>query len=205
MKNEILLKLNTPLIALKEIWSYMPDSFITSKWDGTYYTKIGKNNRTEQRPTYLHSSFELNLKKDNPLKLNRDSSGIYVIYDEVSCIYVGKTDKKIIQRFNAHISKITAVNKHNHPNKWQEYARLRYKNRFKDFRKLDEFKMGFYELEKFKDYLNGTSKDELVSEMEALIFFGLKNKNNNNNFLNTLSSISTSENREKWQNFFNLI
>ena len=109
-------KLKTTFVPFTDVWSYSPNED-RKKWDGQYERVDG-----ETRPVDRNASFDLRLISDNALSLTPDSVGIYVIRDELSVIYIGLTDRNIKQRFDAHVSKLTAVNKWLHPVKWQKYA-----------------------------------------------------------------------------------
>jgi hypothetical protein len=136
------------------------------------------------------------------LSLTPDSEGIYVIRDEFSVIYIGLTDRNIKQRFDAHVSKLTAVNKWHHPVKWRKYVIERSKRNGQAFERLDDFQIGFYDLCDFQSILQGTTVKEQVDVMEALVFYGLCVTNPKERFLNTESSVGNRVSREKWEAFF---
>jgi len=199
MKKSILTDLQTELVSFSKVWSYKPNKVI-SDWDGTYCEVIS-GEKKYIRPNDKSYDFTFELLPNNPLGLSLDSIGIYIIYDEISCVYVGLTEGNIDQRFDAHISKLTAKNKHHHPKKWREYVKIRYEKKGEKFYDLEEFKIGFYKLSQFFKYLEGQNNKALVEDMEALVFYGLR-LNNKDRFLNHVPSIGNKKCREKWKQFF---
>lgn len=197
---QILLQPN--LVALTAVWSYQP-SLSDKGWNGSYHA-IQSGSQSYARPARDEGSFELTLRQNNPLGLTRQSIGIYVIYDREQCLYVGKTDTKIEQRFHAHVTKLTATNnkRHHHPKKWQEYARQRWEADHSSLNRLDDFKLGFYDLPDFLKFLDQGTDQEMVNEMEALIYFGLKDLNGKAPRLNTEGQVGHRSAREKWQSVF---
>ena len=200
MKKSILTDLQTELVSFSKVWSYEPNKVIPD-WDGTYCEVISKKNRKYIRPTDKSYDFTFEILPNNPLGLRLDSIGIYIIYDEISCVYVGLTDGKIKQRFDAHISKLTAKHKHHHPKKWREYVKIRYEKKGEKFYDLEEFKIGFYKLSQFFKYLEGQNNKALVEDMETLVYYGLR-LNNKDRFLNHVPSIGNKKCRNKWKQFF---
>jgi len=194
--DEILRKLDVEQVPLSDVWSYSPNGN-RSEWDGQY-EKVGQYTK----PTERGASFSLKLLHGNPLRLTPDSVGIYAIYDDRSCIYVGLTDQKIRQRFNAHVSKLTAVRRHDHPEKWRDYAKARLGSKREKFEVVEEFKLGFFSLGDFELILEGETTKDRVDDMEALIFYGLCVNNPKDRFLNTETSIGTKQSRKKWEAFF---
>ena len=95
--------LDTTFVQLTDVWTYSPNTD-RARWDGNY-----ERVDSEARPTYRNASFDLRLNDGNGLGLTAESVGIYVIRDDISMIYIGKTEKHIGQRFNAHISRFTAA------------------------------------------------------------------------------------------------
>lgn len=188
--------LDTKFVQLTDVWTYSPNTD-RARWDGNY-----ERVDSETRPTYRSASFDLRLNDGNGLGLTAESVGIYVIRDDISMIYIGKTEKHIGQRFNAHISKFTAVRRHHHPKRWRDYARSRLQARGSKFEVLDEFEMSFYDFSDFEAVLKGATIKEQVEDMEALIFFGLCMTNPKERFLNTEGRVGTRESRENWKAFF---
>ena len=201
-KHDIQSALQPNLVALEAVWSYQPSLSDTS-WSGSYHA-IQSGEQSYVRPQRDEVSFELTLRKDNPLGLTRQSIGIYVIYDRERCLYVGKTDTKIEQRFHAHVTKLTATNnkRHHHPKKWQDYARKRWEADRSSLNRLDGFKLGFYDLSDFLKFLDQGTNQAMVNEMEALVYFGLKDLNGNAPLLNTEGQVGHRVAREKWQHVF---
>jgi len=199
MKKSILTDLQTELVSFSKVWSYKPNKVIPD-WDGTYCEVISGKQKYI-RPTDKSYDFTFELLPNNPLGLNLDSIGIYIIYDEISCVYVGLTEGNIYQRFDAHISKLTAKNKHHHPKKWREYVKIRYEKKGEKFYDLEEFKIGFYKLSQFFKYLEGQNNKALVEDMETLVYYGLR-LNNKDRFLNHVPSIGNKKCRNKWKQFF---
>jgi len=189
-------RLKTTFVPLTDVWSYSPNQD-RKEWDGQYERVDG-----ETRPVARNASFDLRLAYGNGLNLTAQSVGIYVIRDDISMIYIGKTEKHIVQRFNAHISKFTAVRRHHHPKRWRDYARSRLQAKGSKFEVLDEFEMSFYDFSDFEAVLKGPTIKEQVKDMEALIFYGLCVTNPKERFLNTEGRVGTRESREKWKAFF---
>jgi len=189
-------KLRTTFVPFTDVWFYSPNED-RKDWDGQYERVDG-----ETRPVDRNASFDLRLISDNALSLTPDSVGIYVIRDELSVIYIGLTDRNIKQRFDAHVSKLTAVNKWHHPVRWQKYVIERSKRNGKAFERLDDFQIGFYDLRDFQSNLQGTTDKEHVHDMEALVFYGLCVTNPKERFLNTESIVGNRASREKWEAFF---
>jgi hypothetical protein len=189
-------RLRTTFIPFTDVWRYSPNRD-RSPWDGSYEIK-----GSYVRPSYRNASFELELLANNRIQLDPRSTGIYVIKDTVSVIYVGLTEKNIRQRFNAHVSKLTAVSKWHHPVRWRKYAEDRYRYSPENLDTLSDFEIGFYSIYDFIDLLAGDSKKEQVDDMEALVFYGLCVTNPKERFLNTETSVSTKSCREKWRQFF---
>ncbi len=189
-------KLRTTFVPFTDVWSYSPNED-RKEWDGQYERVDG-----ETRPVDRNASFDLRLFDDNELSLTPESVGIYVIRDEFSVIYIGLTDRNIKQRFDAHVSKLTAVNKWHHPVKWQKYVIERSKRSGQGFERLDDFEIGFYDLRDFQSVLQGTTVKEHVDDMEALVFYGLCVTNPKERFLNTESSVGNRASRDKWKAFF---
>ena len=194
--DEVLRKLDVKRVPLSDVWSYLPNRN-RCIWDGQY-EKVG----TYTQPTNREASFSLKLLPSNPLSLTPYSVGIYAIYDDRSCIYVGLTDQKIRQRFNAHVSKLTAVRRHDHPRRWRDYAKARLRSKGEKFESVEEFELGFFSFEDFALFLEGETTKDCVDDMEALIFYGLCATNPRDRFLNTESSVGNKESREKWKAFF---
>ena len=189
-------KLRTTFVPFTDVWFYSPNED-RKDWDGQYERVDG-----ETRPVDRNASFDLRLISDNTLSLTPESAGIYVIRDELSVIYIGLTDRNIKQRFDAHVSKLTAVNKWHHPVRWQKYVIERSKRNGQAFERLDDFQIGFYDLRDFQSNLQGTTDKEHVHDMEALMFYGLCVTNPKERFLNTESSVGSRASREKWKGFF---
>ena len=189
-------RLKTTFVPLTDVWSYSPNRD-RKEWDGQYERVDG-----ETRPVNRNANFDLRLNNDNALSLTPESAGIYVIRDELSVIYIGLTDRNIKQRFDAHVSKLTAVNKWHHPVRWQKYVIERSKRNGQAFERLDDFQIGFYDLRDFQSNLQGTTDKEHVHDMEALVFYGLCVTNPKERFLNTESIVGNRASREKWEAFF---
>ena len=189
-------KLRTTFVPFTDVWFYSPNED-RKDWDGQYERVDG-----ETRPVDRNASFDLRLISDNTLSLTPESAGIYVIRDELSVIYIGLTDRNIKQRFDAHVSKLTAVNKWHHPVRWQKYVIERSKRNGQAFERLDDFQIGFYDLHDFQSNLQGTTDKEHVHDMEALVFYGLCVTNPKERFLNTESIVGNRASREKWEAFF---
>ena len=189
-------KLRTTFVPFTDVWFYSPNED-RKDWDGQYERVDG-----ETRPVDRNASFDLRLISDNTLSLTPESAGIYVIRDELSVIYIGLTDRNIKQRFDAHVSKLTAVNKWHHPVRWQKYVIERSKRNGQAFERLDDFQIGFYDLRDFQSNLQGTTDKEHVHDMEALVFYGLCVTNPKERFLNTESIVGNRASREKWEAFF---
>ena len=189
-------KLRTTFVPFTDVWSYSPNED-RKEWGGQYERVDG-----ETRPVDRNASFDLRLISDNALSLTPESAGIYVIRDELSVIYIGLTDRNIKQRFDAHVSKLTAVNKWHHPVKWQKYVIERINRNSEAFERLDDFQIGFYDLRDFQPILQGTTVKEHVDDMEALVFYGLCVTSPKERFLNTESSVGSRASRDKWKAFF---
>ncbi len=189
-------RLKTTFVPLTYVWSYSPNQD-RKEWDCQYERVDG-----ETRPVNRNAYFDLRLNNDNALSLTPESVGIYVIRDELSVIYIGLTDGNIKQRFDTHVSKLTAVNKWNHPVRWQKYVTERMKRNSEDFEHLDDFEIGFYDFDDFRSFLRGMTVKEQVDDMEALVFYGLCVTNPKDRFLNTESSVGNRASRERWQAFF---
>ena len=189
-------RLKTTFVPLTDVWSYSPNQD-RKEWDGQYERVDG-----ETRPVNRNAHFDLRLNNDNALSLTPESVGIYVIRDELSVIYIGLTDRNIKQRFDAHVSKLTAVNKWHHPVRWQKYVTERMKRNSEAFERLDDFEIGFYDFNEFQSLLEGMTVKEQVDDMEALVFYGLRVTNPKDRFLNTESSVGNRASRERWQAFF---
>ena len=200
--NHFVNELRTDLVPMSDVWSYQPTD-MNPEWNGTYQ-QVRSGKQTYARPDRNESSFSLKLREDNPLSMNKHSAGIYVIYDTESCIYIGKTDTKISQRFHAHITKLTATNnkRHHHPEKWQAYAKWRAENKTGALNSLDEFSIGFYDLSNFLKFLDGETNKAMMDDMEALIFYGLCSTNDKYRLLNTENQVGSRKAREKWRQFF---
>ena len=196
-ENMIIEMLDTKFVQLTDVWAYSPNTD-RARWNGNY-EKVD----SETRPMCRKASFDLRLTDGNALDLTTESVGIYVIRDDISIIYIGKTEKRIEQRFNAHISKLTAVRRHNHPKRWRDYAVSRLQSKGSKFEVLDEFEMSFYDFSDFEAVLKGASIKEQVEDMEALVFYGLCVTNPKERFLNTEGRVGTRESRDKWKGLFN--
>jgi predicted GIY-YIG superfamily endonuclease len=200
--SQLINELRTDLVPMPDVWSYQPTD-TNPEWYGRYQ-QVRSGKQTYARPDRNESSFALKLREDNPLGLNKHSAGIYVIYDTESCIYIGKTDTKISQRFHAHITKLTATNnkRHHHPEKWQAYAKWRAKNKTGALHSLDDFNIGFYDFSNFRKFLDGETNNASMDDMEALIFYGLSIANDKDRLLNVEHQVGNQKAREKWRQFF---
>ena len=194
--------LKSNLVAMTAVWSYQP-SLSDKSWNGSYHA-IQSGKQSYIRPERDEGSFELRLREDNPLGLTGQSTGIYIIYDRDRCLYVGKTDTKIEQRFHAHVTKLTATNnkRHHYPKKWQDYARKRWEADRSSLNRLDGFKLSFYDLSDFLKFLDQGTNEAMVNEMEALVYFMLKNLNGEAPLLNTEGQVGHRVAREKWRRIF---
>ena len=192
----VLKKLKTTYASFNDVWFYSPNSD-RDNWNGRY-EKCG----IYMRPMFRNAFFDLKLLSVNPLGLTPLSVGIYVIKDESSVIYVGLTKENIVQRFDAHVSKLTAVNKWHHPKRWRKYAEDRLINKPNYFENLNEFEIGFFDFADFQELLVGDSIKDQVEDMEALVYFGLCETNPKERFLNTEASVGTRAKREKWKLFY---
>lgn len=148
------------------------------EWNQKYRKIFYGAGRSLTQPERNESNLQLNIRLDNILGISKESLGIYLLKNE-TFFYVGKTDKKIEQRFHAHITKLTATNnkKHDHPQKWQEYAKFRYKTFGKDSINLKDIYISFFELSSFDNFLISENIDERLSEFESLIFYFMKTYN----------------------------
>ena len=195
-RDSLLERLRTTFVPFTDVWSYSPNED-RKEWNGQYEKVDG-----ETRPVARNASFDLRLIADNALNLTPESVGIYIIRDKVSVIYIGLTARNITQRFDAHISKLTAVNKWHHPTKWKKYAIEQMGRKGENFECLDDFQMGFYDFSGFQSFLEGVTVKERVNDMEALVFYGLCVTNPKGRFLNTERSVGTRKSREQWRAFF---
>ena len=127
-----------------------------------------------------------------------------MIYDRIFCVYMGLTDQKICQRFDAHIPKFTAVRNHHHPKRWRDYVESRFNAKGNYFEDLNEFKLGFYDLLDFRFFLEEETDRDLVNEIEALVFYGTCITNRKERFLNEENKVSTKQSRENWKRFFRM-
>jgi hypothetical protein len=191
-ENAVLGMLKTRFVQLTDVWAYSPNAD-RARWNGNYEKING-----ETRPVDRGASFDLRIIDGNDLKLTTESVGIYAIRDNISVIYIGLTERNIKQRFDAHVSKLTAVNKWHHPERWRNYVSERLQREGNEFECLDEFEIGFYDLSKFQPFLEEDTIAQQVDDMEALVFYGLCVTNPKERFLNTESSVGTRENRKKW-------
>ena len=137
-------------VSINEVISYEPPKY-TPNWDGSFNkVKIGKSSYF--RPNKEFSNFNIDIIDNNPLGLNNNSDGIYVILSEkFKFVYVGKTLSNIKQRLHSHIQKLTSTNnnKYTTPLKWQKIAFNRYNALKEGSVKLDDLKIKFYHLSEY--------------------------------------------------------
>lgn len=137
-------------VSINEVISYEPPKY-TPNWDGSFNkVKIGKS--SYYRPNKEFSNFNIDIIDNNPLGLNNNSDGIYVILSEkFKFVYVGKTLSNIKQRLHSHIQKLTSTNnnKYTTPLKWQKIAFNRYNALKEGSVKLDDLKIKFYHLSEY--------------------------------------------------------
>ena len=149
--NKLNKKTNTNnFVSINEVISYEPPKY-TPNWNGSFNkVKIGKS--SYYRPNKEFSNFKIDIIDNNPLGLNNNSDGIYVILSEkFKFVYVGKTLSNIKQRLHSHIQKLTSTNnnKYTTPLKWQKIAFNRYNALKEDSVKLDDLKIKFYHLSEY--------------------------------------------------------
>ena len=191
-KDKIGLLLNNTLkfktSSFKSVINYEPGDY--KKWDGTYKEIFyGKKNKLIQ-PQRDFSDFKLSINEGNSIGFSEKSIGIYLLKNN-EVFYIGKTDKKINQRFNAHITKITGINnkRHHHPKKWREYAFDRYNNLLEGSLKIDDFEFTFFDLKYFENYIASSTDEKKLSEFESIVFFYFQNFFQDLKTLNTISQV----------------
>jgi hypothetical protein len=174
--------------AFNNIINYEPCDY--NKWDGSYKEIFyGKKTKLIQ-PKRKFSDFTLSIKKENSLGFSQKSIGIYLLKN-IDVFYIGKTDKNVSQRLNAHITKITGVNnkRYHHPKKWREYALVRYNKLHEGSLKIDDFDFTFFDLKNFDNYLASTTDENKLSEFESIVFFYFLNFFQDFKTLNTISQV----------------
>lgn len=178
---------------------------VSFDWDCSF-GGFPRKNPTEKRPNRKVSTLKLTLNLRNSLSLSAESIGIYAIYDETSCIYVGKTHQNIEQRFHAHVSKLTGTNvgRHHHPKKWQEYSSQRFQRLGEASADLEEFSIQFFSLSGYSSYLVHAAEADEINELEAMIYYGLQITNPPERFLNVEHQVGTKVNRETWKARFGM-
>ena len=189
-----------------EVFDYMPPEFI-SGWNGKYASiKSGKD--TYKRPDKTKSTFKSSLKKLNALDIGKHSIGIYLLYLEFSkseLLYVGQTTNKIEQRFHAHITKLTSTNndQHDHPVKWQDFARERYRTLQEKSVLLDDAKIAYLDLKEFQKFLTSSREIDQIDEFEAMIYYFFRKFYQNMRFLNDESRVGKGVFRKQYKAFWN--
>jgi len=162
-------------VPLDMVFEYSPPKFYPN-WNKQYNSiSLGKSSKSNyKRPAKQLSNFKLKLNDHNKLNLSEESKGIYLLYKNNQFFYVGQTNKMIVQRFNAHIAKITSTNNnsHDHPMKWQQCAIQRYDKLQEDSVLISDLNIYFFDLLTFQDFLNNRNNEikALINEFEALIF-----------------------------------
>lgn len=156
-------------------------------WDGSfkkhYYGKDKKNKH--ERPNRPLTKINFTFKKDNPLKLNKNFEGIYVIINQqLKYFYVGLTKKNIKQRLHSHIQKLTAsnINQYDTPKNWQNLAYKRYKLLKEKSVSISDEKITIFSIND-KEIMNIIETKD-IRILEALIFCNLKKKYKNYESLN---------------------
>lgn len=200
-RREIIIKLQSLGVPLSDVFNI---SFLEKIPDwGKEYKLVKSGQSFYERPDRDFCKFDIKLHYLNPLNLNDKSTGIYAIYENSKCIYVGKTNNNIVQRFDAHISKIFAINnnKHHHPKNWQRYAKDRFENKNGGV-DISDFFVKFYPLMEYYKIFNNISSNDNIDHMEAMIYYGKKQINNEFCFLNHEPSVGNKSARAAWRDFF---
>ncbi len=186
------------LFSIYEIIEYSPPSY-----DPNWNKKFKKFNPSKRVPDKIKSKFVFNFKKSNPLKLNNDKLGVYLLIGtKVNFAYIGCSDKKLHQRFTTHIQKITATNLERFytPINWDSFIVNRYEKLKEKSVLLDDVKITFFNYFDFHKILN--NKKDPKEELEAIIFYYFKKKFESNIFLNTETSVSKKFYRNKYKNIW---
>lgn len=162
--------INTSNAPILDVFNYSPPEY--TSWQQTYQKIPYGSGRTHTQPLREFSEFQLELKQSNSLGVSQKSLGIYFINND-QFFYVGKTDRKIEQRFHAHITKITGTNnkKHHHPKNWQKYATNRYQSLASESVNLNDIRMSYFDFELFQSFLISGNQNDKLSEFESLIFY----------------------------------
>lgn len=195
LKSLIENKFQNYMYNLDEIIDYNPPKY-EPNWNKKFKPKYdGK----EWVPDKKKGNFEFRFKVKNPLNLNNDVKGVYLIIGtQIKFFYVGKTDNNFNQRLNSHIQKITATNleKWTTPkNNWQPFVIKRYEELKEKSVYLNDVKITYYYADDFIEILNNVS--DIETELESVIFYYFKKKLNDSLILNSLSQIS-----KKYEDFF---
>jgi len=193
--------LKSPKTPISEVWN-IRFSDVQPEWNQRYRSvRSGKS--LYVRPDRAFYGLNVNLYDQNPLNLTHMSSGIYAIFENSRCIYVGKTQMNIAQRFDAHISKISAINnnKYHHPQNWQKYAVSRYRRNC-DSSDLSDIFVKFYPLADWSEIFCNVNDDEVIDHMEAMIFYAKKYISSDYCMLNHEPSVGVKNARQKWRSFF---
>lgn len=163
-------------IKLGDVFRISPGA-IKSEWDGSYETFSYGSNRSLVRPRRPLEESTVELLHDNAVKISPKSVGVYIIFDN-DFFYVGKTNGKMLQRFDAHITKIAAINngRHHHPKKWRDFAKARYSIMRPGDDILAGLRVSFCPLSDLSKYLVSEDKISALSELESLIFYCMKNE-----------------------------
>ena len=186
------------LFNILELIDYTPPLY-----DSNWNKKFIKFNPSTRVPYKKKNKFKFNFKKSNPLELNNDKLGVYLILGTtINFIYVGCSDKKLKQRFTTHIQKITATNlgRWYTPFNWDSFIVKRYEILKEKSVLLDDIKLTFFNYSNFEKILN--SKEDPKKELEAIIFYYFKKKFESSNFLNTETQVSNKIFRDKYKIFW---
>jgi len=172
----ILNKLENNLFQLSKIIDLKKPKYF-KEWDGSFKKYFyGKNKKNKhERPDRPLTKIKFTIKKNNPLKLNKNFEGIYVIINEqLKYFYVGLTKNNIKQRLHSHIQKLTAsnINQYDTPKNWQTLSYKRYKLLKDKSVSIDDDKMTIFSINDQKISNIIDIKD--IKIFEALIYCNLK-------------------------------
>tara|TARA_E500000178_G_C16819784_1_gene660952 strand:- start:120 stop:728 length:609 start_codon:yes stop_codon:yes gene_type:complete len=186
------------LFNILEIINYSPPQY-----DSSWNKKFIKYNPSKRVPDKKQSKFDFDFKQSNPLNLNNDCLGVYLILSiPTNFAYVGCSNKNLKQRFETHIQKITATNLNRYytPINWDTFIITRYEKLKDKSIFLTDLKLTFFNCFDFKEILQDTGNQE--EELEAIIYYFFKKKLKDFNFLNTENSVSNKIFRDKYKNYW---
>ena len=186
------------LFNIMDIIEYSPPLY-----DPSWNKKFKKYDPSTRVPDKNKSKFVFNFKEKNPLNLNNNKLGVYLILGTaINFAYIGCSDKKLNQRFTTHIQKITATNlgRWYTPINWDAFIIKRYEKLREKSVLLDDIKLTFFDYTDFEKILD--NENDPKTELEAIIFFYFKSKLGTNTLINAEKQVSNKFYRDKYKNLW---